>query len=336
MVAVNADLILDELDNDVRYFSALFGPYPYDSFGATFHPFGFGQSPATMMMLPPATRGRESNVYSFFAHETAHQWWGHIVLWRSYRDQWLSEGFAEYSGLLYSAKRTGDPNKTTMELVRDMRQALLEMPGTASGIGKGRLNDIGPIVLGFRLNTLKTLGAYQALIYDKGALVLRMLHFLMSNPTNGNDAAFLAMMKDFVDQKKNGSASTEDFWRIASIHFARTPIAGKFGLPNLDWFFKQWVYGTGLPSYSLDYETKTQPDGTLMLTGVVKQDGVPADWQMVLPMVMTFEGNQEARTSVRVSGASTPFELKVPLKPKKVELDPFNWVLSEKTVSRGK
>ena len=73
-----------------------------------------------------------------------------------------------------------------------------------------------------------------------------------------------------------------------------------------------------------------------MLTGVVKQDGVPADWQMVLPMVMTFEGNQEARTSVRVSGASTPFELKVPLKPKKVELDPFNWVLSEKTVSRGK
>ena len=57
-------------------------------------------------MVPPATRGRDSNVYSFFAHETAHQWWGHIVLWRSYRDQWLSEGFAEYSGLLYAAKRT--------------------------------------------------------------------------------------------------------------------------------------------------------------------------------------------------------------------------------------
>ena len=336
MVAVNSELILDELDNDVRYFSAIFGQYPYESFGATFHPFGYGQSPATMMMLPPATRGRESNVYSFFAHETAHQWWGHIVLWRSYRDQWLSEGFAEYSGLLYAAKRTGDPAKTTFELVRDMRQSLLEAPRTANGIGTGRLNDIGPIVLGFRLQTLKTLGAYQALIYNKGAMALRMLHFLMSDPRSGNDAAFTAMMKDFVDQYKNKSAGTEDFWRVASLHFARTPNAAKLGVSNLDWFFKQWVYGTGLPTYSLEYETKAQPDGSLMLTGVVKQDGVPADWQMVLPLVMSFDGNQEARTSVRAVGPSTPFEIKLPAKPKKVELDPFNWVLSEKTTSKGK
>ena len=96
------------------------------------------------------------------------------------------------------------------------------------------------------------------------------------------------------------------------------------------------MYGTGLPTYSLDYETKTQPDGSLMLTGVVKQDGVGPDWQMVLPIVMSFDGNQEARTAVRVSGASSPFEIKVPLKPKKVELDPYNWILSEKTTSRGK
>ena len=39
------------------------------------------------------------------SHETAHQWWGNIVAWRSYRDQWLSEGFAEYSGVLYTAIR---------------------------------------------------------------------------------------------------------------------------------------------------------------------------------------------------------------------------------------
>jgi uncharacterized heparinase superfamily protein len=73
-----------------------------------------------------------------------------------------------------------------------------------------------------------------------------------------------------------------------------------------------------------------------MLTGTVKQDNVPADWQMVLPLVMSFDGNQEARSSVLANGASTPFQIKVPAKPKKVELDPFSWVLSEKTVSRGK
>ena len=30
------------------------------------------------------------------AHEVAHQWWGHIVGWKSYRDQWMSEGFSEF------------------------------------------------------------------------------------------------------------------------------------------------------------------------------------------------------------------------------------------------
>ena len=33
-------------------------------------------------------------------HEFAHQWWGHRVGWQSYRDQWLSEGFAEFTAAL--------------------------------------------------------------------------------------------------------------------------------------------------------------------------------------------------------------------------------------------
>jgi len=37
----------------------------------------------------------------FRAHESSHQWWGHRVGWKSYHDQWLSEGFAEFSGNLY-------------------------------------------------------------------------------------------------------------------------------------------------------------------------------------------------------------------------------------------
>jgi len=336
MVAVNDDLILGELDNAIRYFANLFGPYPYESFRGAFHPFPFGQSAATLLMVFPAQKGRESNVYQFFSHETAHQWWGHVVLWKSYRDQWLSEGFAEYSSTLYAAQRTGDANKTVGELVQDMRQQLLEMPGTLGGVGKGRLNDIGPIVLGHRLNTLKTLGAYQALIYSKGALVLRMLQFLLSNPSNGDNAEFLATMKDFATQHREGSASTEDFWKVASLHFARTPIAGKFGLQNLDWFFKQWVYGTGLPTYQMEYETVAQPDGSLMLKGTIKQNNVDPDFQMVLPLVMTFQGNQSARTAVRALGPSSTFELKVPQAPTKVELDPLSWVLSEKTTSKVK
>jgi hypothetical protein len=34
-------------------------------------------------------------------HEVAHQWWGHTVGFESYRDQWMSEGFAEMSASIY-------------------------------------------------------------------------------------------------------------------------------------------------------------------------------------------------------------------------------------------
>jgi aminopeptidase N len=286
-------------------------------------------------MIPPVDQ-ENKYTHKFIAHETAHQWWGNIVAWRSYRDQWLSEGFAEYSGLLYAGNRDREGQKAAADLIRELRESLRNPPRTATGLGGGRLNDIGPIVLGLRLNTSKSIGAYQALIYNKGALVLRMLHFLMSNPANLDDAAFPAMMKDFVERYRNGAASTEQFMEVASQHFARTPIAQKFGLRDLNWFFRQWVYGTELPVYTLEYEIKTSADGATMISGVVKQDSVSKDWLMVLPVVFTFEGNQEARTALRAAGPSTPFELKLPMKPKKVELDPASWVLSEKTLTRGK
>ena len=34
-------------------------------------------------------------------HEVSHQWWGHMVGWASYHDQWLSEGFADFSAGLF-------------------------------------------------------------------------------------------------------------------------------------------------------------------------------------------------------------------------------------------
>ncbi|MGH6628433.1 MAG: hypothetical protein ACREB3_01730, partial [Burkholderiales bacterium] len=52
LMAIKEDFILAELMNCVKYFSVLFGEYPYPSFGAMFHPRGFGQGFATMLLLP--------------------------------------------------------------------------------------------------------------------------------------------------------------------------------------------------------------------------------------------------------------------------------------------
>ena len=330
--AIKHEFILAELDNAVRYFSAFFGSYPYRAFGAAFHPYAFGQGFPTLLMIPP-TDQESKETHAFIAHETAHQWWGNIVAWRSYRDQWLSEGFAEYSGMLYAGKRDREGPKALADLIRVRRESIRNQPRTVLGTGQGKLDDIGPLVMGRRLMSTKTANAYQTLVYNKGALVLRMLHFLFSHPSTYDDTAFTDMMKDFVAQHRNGAARTEDFWRVANTHFARTPTAQKFGLNNLDWFFRQWVFGTGLPTYNLDAQVITK-DGGLYISGVVTQQGVPATWVNVLPLVLSFDGGQEARTTVLANGESTPFELKVPMKPRKIELDPFAWILSERTTSR--
>ena len=147
-----------------------------------------------------------------------------------------------------------------------LRSSLKDPPVTLTGLGKGRLVDVGPIILGHRLSTSKTLGAYQTLIYNKGALVLRMLHFMLSNPATGDGQPFFAMMTDFVERYRNKTASSDDFRAVANEHFARSPIAKKYGMTNLNWLFYQSVYQTALPSYELQYKIEDQPDGKVMLT----------------------------------------------------------------------
>ena len=181
--SVKEDFILAEMGNVLNYFSEYFGAYPYPSFKATIHPFNFGQGFPTLLMIPRTDQANYA-VFSFIAHETAHQWWGNIVAWRSYRDQWLSEGFAEYSGMLYTGFR--DSMKNQRELIDDARYVLPFRPKTDRGIGKEKLAEIGPLILGHRLSTRNTMNVYSNLIYSKGALVLRMLHFLFSDPNTGS------------------------------------------------------------------------------------------------------------------------------------------------------
>ncbi len=84
------------------------------------------------------------------AHEVAHQWWGQTVGFASYRDQWMSEGFADFSASLFLMQT----NKTMKEY-RDfwalLRQRLLEK--NAQGV---RPVDAGPVVMGLRVSNSKT------------------------------------------------------------------------------------------------------------------------------------------------------------------------------------
>lgn len=331
---IKEDFILAEMSNCIRFFSKLFGPYPYALFRGVFHPFNFGQGFATTIMIPNADRA-DYRTYSFIAHETSHQWWGDMVLWRSYRDQWLSEGFAEYSGMLYVQLR--DKTHSEQELIKRARESLRMPPYTLQGVGKGRLVDVGPLIMGRRLETRETRGAYTALTYEKGALVLRMMHFLFTNPQTGDGQAFLDLMSDFVRRYKDGTATTEQFFAVANDRVKDTPLAQKYGYKDLNWFYRQWVTQSFLPSYELTYHIEDGTGGTVILKGELFQRGLPEkeNWFMPLPLVIHFPGGKTALGTVAARGGQTPINIRLPQRPEKVELDPDLWILSEKT-STGK
>lgn len=329
--AVKEDFILAEMGNSLRFFSALFGPYQFRTFSAVYFPGAFGQGFPTLLLLPTADSANK-RTFRFIAHETSHQWWGHFVTWRSYRDQWLSEGFADYSGIIYTQRRM-DP-RAARELIESLRRELLNPPETLTGIEKGPVANIGPLILGHRLASRASLNAYTTLTYDKGALVLRMLHFLFRDPQTGDDKPFFDMMSDFVRQRQNGWASTEDFIGVANSHFATTAIARRYQMKDLNWFFHEWVFQAYLPIYRLEYGEEPQSDGSFILRGTLFQDNTPNDWAMPLPLVLHFGKDKTAQGLVMAFGPKAPVVIKVPARPSKVELDPYYWVLSEKTTTK--
>jgi len=133
------------------------------------------------MMIPNADRASKYT-YVFIAHETAHQWWGDIVSWRSYRDQWLSEGFAGILG--NSLHQPASRGRSKRRFISSMRESLRTAPVDPQRPGQRPPGHVGPIILGHGWDTSKTRGAYQVLIYNKGALVLADAPFPLDGPTS--------------------------------------------------------------------------------------------------------------------------------------------------------
>src|SRR5438094_9417964 len=69
--------------------------------------------------------GDRSYLKSVTSHEVAHQWWGHTLGFNSYRDQWMSEGFAEMSASLYLQLSEKSPQKC-IACCNDQREPSLE------------------------------------------------------------------------------------------------------------------------------------------------------------------------------------------------------------------
>jgi hypothetical protein len=333
-----------DAENAIRIFSQYFGEAPYGRIAITQQPqFNFGQSWPTLVYLPvsaflDATQrwmlmGQHAFRFADFIqevtpHEVSHQWWGHMVGWASYHDQWLSEGFADFSAGLFLLFTEKKPDKY-LRYWEQARKEILEK--NEFGF---RANDAGPLWMGLRLNTRKTMGAYNRLVYPKGGYILHMLRSMMRDPQT-HDANFIAMMKDFVKTYENRNASTEDFQRMVEKHM--TPAMNLDGNNRMNWFFNEWVYGTEVPRYRLDYSVAEEA-GKIWLRGTVEQSEVSPGFKMLVPLYLDFDGQPVlvGRSALAGNSKTKEFRAELPRRPKRVLINAEDDVLATESAAIGK
>lgn len=319
---IGADVV-----NSLNFFQDNFGKCPFEKIAATEIPDPHGQGFPGLLHLSWGSFQREKKFEyeSFRAHEVSHQWWGHIVGWKTYHDQWLSEGFAEYSGLWFAQMSLKD-NPRFFGTLKRWRKEIIE--GGYTGYVLDKLGDektlwsdgtkAGPLWLGQRLSSSKS-EDYFNLVYKKGAYVLHMLRNMMMDFKDFSDDKFKEMMKDFVKTHYGKAASTEDFKRIVDKHMGQ----------DMTWFFDQWVYGTEIPTYIYSH-TIHKSGNDYQVTMSVKQDRVSPNFRMIVPVVVAFK--DESYSIFRITVDKPADEIKLPLVNKEINeivFNPFHSVLCE-------
>jgi len=283
-----------EGDAAVNIYTNFFGPLPYDHIYLTEQTAcNYGQSWPMLVYLPICYFWDET-VQHFLgvldsdptywkvvtAHEVAHQWWGQTVGFASYRDQWMSEGFANFSASLY-LQQTRKEQKEYRDFWTLLRRRLLEK----NQFGY-RAVDVGPVVMGERVSSSKTgEGVYQALVYNKGAYILHSLEMLFWTAQYG-EGPFKKAMHDFVAAYTNRSATTEDFKAAMEKDMPAWMDLDKNH--RLDCFFDAYVYGTEVPKYTITSDF-TQKDGATIAHFKLEQSGVEKDFRMLVPVYVEME-----------------------------------------------
>jgi hypothetical protein len=324
---------LEQTRAQLQLCSFYFGKIPYEEIHITEQPdFNFGQSWPNLVYLPISAYTDSTQRWMLFGsinskftgfvqevtpHEVSHQWWGHSVGWATYHDQWLSEGFAEFSAGLFLQQAVGaDWRKDYLEFWERLRQRILEKNNF--GIAP---NDAGPLWMGLRLISPRTESAYQNVTYPKGAYVLEMLRSMMrSTEDKDQDKAFIAMMHDFVESHREKAATTESFKAVAEKHMTKLMDFDKNG--RLDWFFKEWVYGTQVPRYHFEYQVASGDGGQLKLHMTITQSEVDDHFAMLVPVFADFGKGMSRIGQIGIVGNSTrTVDVPLPAQPKKVALN---------------
>ena len=226
------------------------------------------------------------------ANTIAHQWWGSQVSPRTMNDAWIMNGMARYGELMYLEDQSG--KSALRAALQDVAAGALAYD-TIPLSSAGRLGPFSP--------------EFQSMTLEKGAMVFHMLRWEVG------DKAFLATLKGALSQYTDASIRTTDFIKVADAQSDQ----------QLTAFFAQWIDGTGAPQFTNKYAIYRLGNNKGFRTiGEIQQD---LDlFRMPVELRVETDGKTESQ-KVDVVGTDTPFVFDTFGRPRRISIDPSDWVL---------
>jgi hypothetical protein len=90
----------------------------------------------------------------------------------------------------------------------------------------------------------------------------------------------------------------------------------------MEWFFEQWVRGTGIPRYRVEFTARPDEKG-FVIRGKLRQRGVPHSFVAPVPLYANFGSGRAVKLGVVVAGGEeTAFRFTTTSVPRKILIDP--------------
>jgi aminopeptidase N len=215
-VAVDPQLakgqVLTKLPDVVRYYSSIYGAYPFSAVGAIVDSaknLGYSLETQTKPLFPYVPNE------ATLVHEISHMWFGNSVTLSTWPDIWLHEGFATWSEWIWS-EHTG--NKSAAQWFKEL---YAKSPKDDAFWNPPPGNPGTPFYL------------FNGTIYYRGGMTLEALREKI-----GDDTTFFKILRDYAQENRWGNATTAGFRQIAE---------RDSGL-DLGKFFQAWLYTPGKPT----------------------------------------------------------------------------------------
>lgn len=273
----------------------LYGPYPFEKFAVAEIPdlYGGGHGDPSFIMLQARTFTQPFDG-EFVTHEMAHNWWGGLITCTE--TEFLAEGFATYSQALWREQTQG-PEALLKAMNQQAQSVLMNSMDPAKETSCFE-SDSGP------------------LLYEKGAWILHMLRHIMG------DGKWMAAVNAFA---------RENAGRVVRCRQFEQAMETAHGQP-LDWFFQQWLYGTGVPWVRGEVLPAQGNQVRVRISQVTVSDqgdhADAADWKTVpskfrLPVELALEtANGTVRHALWLTDSQAELTLTVPGPVKRLVIDP--------------